>query len=411
VLFLRPTESATVFLQQLGRGLRRAEDKPCLTVIDFIGNQHRRFRFDARYRALTGASRAEIERYASDGFPYLPSGCHIELDRVASKIVLDNIRHQLRAGRAELVRELQRLGDVSLADYLTETRFEPDDLYRSATAPGWTALRRAARLPAPAEGPDEVPIARAIGRLLHVSDTERITVWRRWLNAPAAPDPDGLTERGRRLLGMLAATLAGSLPRSDGAAAILDRIWRHAGLRRELDEVLGWLDDRAADLTAPLRLGGAPDVPVHTHGRYTRDEILAAFGHGILTRPREWREGVRYDEAARTDIFAFTLKKAERDFSPTTMYRDYAISRELVHWESQSTLASGMPTAERYIHHARRGTNIVLFTRRTKAERAFICLGTARYVRHEGERPIAFVWRLDTPMPEVFFAEARTEAS
>src|SRR3712207_7650022 len=51
---LRPTESATVFLQQLGRGLRLAEDKACLTVLDFIGAQHQEFRFDVRFRALTG---------------------------------------------------------------------------------------------------------------------------------------------------------------------------------------------------------------------------------------------------------------------------------------------------------------------------------------------------------------------
>ena len=39
VLFLRPTESLTVFLQQLGRGLRLSEDKECLTVLDFIGTE------------------------------------------------------------------------------------------------------------------------------------------------------------------------------------------------------------------------------------------------------------------------------------------------------------------------------------------------------------------------------------
>ena len=37
VLFLRPTESLTIFLQQLGHGLRLAEGKECLTVLDFIG--------------------------------------------------------------------------------------------------------------------------------------------------------------------------------------------------------------------------------------------------------------------------------------------------------------------------------------------------------------------------------------
>ena len=87
VLFLRPTESATVFLQQLGRGLRLAEDKPCLTVLDFIGAQHQEFRFDLRFRALTGSSRRGLADDVEHGFPTLPAGCHIELDRVAAQIV------------------------------------------------------------------------------------------------------------------------------------------------------------------------------------------------------------------------------------------------------------------------------------------------------------------------------------
>ena len=74
ILLLRPTQSATIFLQQLGRGLRRAEGKAVLTVMDFIGQQRREFRFDLRYRALTGYGRKELEKAVEDEFPYLPSG-------------------------------------------------------------------------------------------------------------------------------------------------------------------------------------------------------------------------------------------------------------------------------------------------------------------------------------------------
>ncbi len=187
VLFLRPTESATVFLQQLGRGLRRAADKACLTVIDFIGNQHRRFRFDLRYRALTGAGRREVERYARDGFPYLPSGCHVELDRVAARVVLENIRQQIRSQRSELVAELRRTGDVPLAQFLEAAGCELEDVYRGS-APGWTALRRSAGIATPLPGrADEPALARALARLLHVGDVERIGAWRQWLTMDAPP--------------------------------------------------------------------------------------------------------------------------------------------------------------------------------------------------------------------------------
>lgn len=92
ILLLRPTQSATIFLQQLGRGLRRSEGKAVLTVMDFIGQQRREFRFDLRYRALTGYGRKELEKAVEDEFPYLPSGSQIVLDRVAQKVVLDNIK-------------------------------------------------------------------------------------------------------------------------------------------------------------------------------------------------------------------------------------------------------------------------------------------------------------------------------
>ena len=84
LLFLRPTESALVFLQQLGRGLRRHDRKDCVTVLDFIGQSHRQFRFDLRYRAVTGTTRVEVAKQVQRGFPFLPAGCSMQLDRVAT---------------------------------------------------------------------------------------------------------------------------------------------------------------------------------------------------------------------------------------------------------------------------------------------------------------------------------------
>ena len=112
VLFLRPTESSLVFLQQLGRGLRRIESKSCLTVLDFIGNANRRFRYDLRFRALLGGHRADTIRQIEEGFPRLPSGCTIELDREAAKIVLENVKSSLGSTFITLVRELRAMADA-----------------------------------------------------------------------------------------------------------------------------------------------------------------------------------------------------------------------------------------------------------------------------------------------------------
>ena len=116
LLFLRPTESALVFLQQLGRGLRRHERKDCVTVLDFIGQSHRQFRFDLRYRAVTGTTRTEVEKQIQLGFPFLPAGCSMQLDRVATQIVLDNLKSAIPSRRPAMVRELRALADARSAD-------------------------------------------------------------------------------------------------------------------------------------------------------------------------------------------------------------------------------------------------------------------------------------------------------
>ncbi len=158
VLFLRPTQSATIFLQQLGRGLRRAQGKAVLTALDFIGQHRREFRFDVRYRALTGSTRRGLERDIEQGFPFLPSGSQLVLDRVTERIVLENVRQQLRLTRRELVADVRSHGDLPLARYLEEAGRELADVYKHGS---WTAVRRDAALPTLPGGPDETSPAQA----------------------------------------------------------------------------------------------------------------------------------------------------------------------------------------------------------------------------------------------------------
>ena len=92
VLFLRPTESLTIFLQQLGRGLRLSEDKECLTVLDFIGQANRKYNFEDKFAALLSNTTRSVSREIKDGFVSVPKGCYIQLEKKAAKYILENIR-------------------------------------------------------------------------------------------------------------------------------------------------------------------------------------------------------------------------------------------------------------------------------------------------------------------------------
>jgi len=151
-------------------------------------------------------------------------------------------------------------------------------------------------------------------------------------------------------------------------------------------------------------------VPLEVHASYSREEILAALGFASQRRtPSTTREGVAWCNAVNADAFLVTLKKSDRDYSPTTMYRDFALSPDLFHWESQSTTSSASPTGQRYVNHRERGSHILLFVRAAKTyplgTAPYVFLGPADYVAHEGERPMAITWRLRRPMPtEVYQA-------
>ena len=419
VLLLRPTESAVVFLQQLGRGLRLSPEtgKSCLTVLDFIGQQHRRFRFDLRFRALLGSSRRELERQVDHGFPFLPPGCRLVLDRVSRDSVLRSLRDSLPSRQPALLQELRTLAaeglitpTSGLADWLQQLGMEPADFYGVPRA-GFTHLRRELGwLGGGAEAdphPEEERLTRAIGAgLLHLDDPERL----RWLVAalsvPKPPEREALGERELRNWRMVLVQIFGSGPRWRPLPEAWAVLWQAEAWRQELIQLLDLLAERCERRLKPLPW--ALPVPLRVHGRYSRAEIMAAFS--VLDAsgaPRNHREGVLWHQASQCDLLFVTLNKSEALFSPSTRYRDLALSPSLFHWESQSMTTAASATGQRYIHHDLRGSRVLLFVREYRREggrpggitEPFRCLGFAVYEGHEGERPMAIRWRLEQPIP------------
>jgi superfamily II DNA or RNA helicase len=411
VLFLRPTESATVFLQQLGRGLRLSDEKACLTVLDFIGHQSAEFRFDLRYRALSGVSRRRVIEEIERGFPTLPPGCHIQLDRYAAETVLQNVRSALRINWRGLVAELRNVGDVPLRTFLYETGVELEDIYRVGRG-GWATLRRSAGFDLRTPGPDDDALGRAIGRMLHIDDLGRLGFLEEVLQRPHPPRLAEFASRQQRLLTMLHFSLWGMYESRDRVDADLERVWAHPSRIDELLDVVQTLKARLMRVTQPVY----PDMsnPLQIHASYSLAELLAAFG---VNNPGSARgTGVRWIESEEADVFWFNLRKTEKHFSPTTMYADRAISPTLVQWESQNSASDTSPTGRRYISHRERGSSVHLFFRETKdsdgalGAPAYLYAGPATYVQHSGNRPMRILWKLEYELPADVFHAAHVAA-
>jgi superfamily II DNA or RNA helicase/HKD family nuclease len=400
VLMLRPTESPTLFLQQLGRGLRRSKGKTFCTVLDFVGTHRREFRFDRRYRALLGGTRRDIERAVRQGFPFLPAGCYMHLDAKASEIVQRSLREAIPTRWPARVEELRVIHaaypDVTLSKYLNESGLDLPDVYDGSR--GWSDLCEAAGVPIKPPGAHETALRRGLGRLLHVDDDERIAAYRQLLEMSYPVDVSQMPERGRRLVRMLVASLGDQVLTNDDALQdAVNLLWAHPQVRVELAQLLVELDERIDHLHGEL--DRHPQVPLQVHARYSRIEILAALGIGGKAKVAAWQSGVFEAKTENAELLAFTLDKSTGAFSPTTRYRDYAISRTLIHWESQAITRADSDTGRRYRNHENDGRSIMLFARLRADDRAFWSLGPATYRGHVGEKPMAITWELHTPLP------------
>jgi hypothetical protein len=193
-----------------------------------------------------------------------------------------------------------------------------------------------------------------------------------------------------------------------------NELWSAPAILDELRQLLAILEDRRG-LTHPLE-GRLAALPLRAHATYALDEVMAALDerdkNGCV---RRLREGVYHAKSLRADLLFVTLEKSEADYSPTTMYRDFAISPTRFHWETQSSIHEDTETGRRYITHEANGHAILLFVREKREARPgvtapYVLLGTARYVRHEGARPMAIEWELDREMPAWLFQEVKVAA-
>ena len=414
VMFLRPTESLTVFLQQLGRGLRHAPEKECLTVLDFVGQVHRHYRMDTRFRALLPKHRHAIDREVEMDFPHLPPGCSIQLDRQSREYVLRNIRENLKNLKLQVPDRLQTFTsqtgqDLTFGNFIRYHAYEPEVLLAKES---WSEWKSRARLcPVPAD-PDLVRLRKTLIRAAFINGPKEAVLLRRVIVRVSR----GEIEEAVALAGQSAMILyyriwgdkGGKLGISSLEEAFR-RLSKNPSILSDLDEILSW------SLDASEVSGVIPALPffcpLELHAQYGGKEIQAAFGRANLETSGKVGVGVFHFPEVKAYALLVTFQKTEREFSPSTMYADYPISRELLHWESQANTAQHHTDGQNLIHHADRGYHILVFARDQKKRNAatvpFTYLGPVDRVRYESERPIKIVWRLRHPMPVEMFEDNR----
>lgn len=407
VLFLRPTESLTVFLQQLGRGLRKYGDqKDCLTVLDFVGQANARYNFEERFRALLSVTTGGTVKQIQTGFPGLPSGCVIEIEKRAQAVILENIRQFFGRGESRM-QSLIRNFESDSGEALTLQNFLR--FYRLTAKSFYIQAKRSfARCCADAGKREDFPLtdfelsankALAKGWWADIDSPELIRQIRLLLSTPdLRMEVETESDRERRLTEMFAELLRSGQKDTADPVSRIEELRENPVIASELLDLLT-ISEHSRN-AVPVICDPAPDgIPFETGCTYTRNQILIA-----MDRLCTWREGVKYFKNRKADVFLITINKSESDFTSSTRYEDYAINDREFHWQSQSQTRSTSETADRYFHHEERGSRVFLFVRErrtdpeTKSAMSYTCLGEAVYVSHQGSAPINIVWRLKTPL-------------
>ena len=405
ILFLRPTESLTVFLQQLGRGLRLAENKECLTVLDFIGQARRDYNFQERFRALIGKTRHSIQHYVEQGFSNLPRGSFIQLEKQTKEYILKNLK-QTSSSRKHFINKIKYFVEdtglaLTLENFVHYHGISLYELYGGRSGQrSFRGMMVDAEVLAPFEFENEENLTKRIPALLNLNSRRLL----RFLLEYLEEDKQLTTEEDRLMLTMFYYTFYRVEPAKLGYENIEDGVQSALSCRMFRDEVIEILKYNEAHLDFVDMINSLPYVcPLDLHCKYSTDQVLASFGNWNEEKAPTFREGVKYFEDKSTDIFFITLNKSDKDFSPSTLYEDYAINERLFHWQTQSRTSEESPTAKRYINHRQSDNRIVLFVREYKEENnftaPFVFLGEAEYVKHEGNKPMSIVWRLKEEMP------------
>ena len=415
ILFLRPTESLTVFLQQFGRGLRKAEGKDFVTILDFVGQCNKEFNYTDRFRRLMGRTSMGVAEEIEKDFPHLPLGCHITLESKAKEYIMENIRASIgsfRKARIEnWVRTFKNDFDkpLTLTNFLTLHQIQLEKFYKvyswnSLMADTGQIYRRSSF---------ENQLRRAVYKkwlstdsFTYFSFIERMAQQRMKVNVQALD----IIEKQMAL--MLYYDLFQEAGQYNSLQGMFNDLATDNLFCDELKEVMGLLKNRCEAYEKPDN-SVLINFPLKLHGVYTKDQIFVAIGTSTLDRKSSNREGVERNKVRNIEAMYVDIIK-DREEGSNTNYNDFAINETLFNWETQNKVSPDSQAGRNYINQTQ---TMLLFVRQQDSfpedkgrTMGYTYLGEVKLVKWQGARPMEIVWRLKTPMPASFFKIARHRA-
>ncbi|MGE5628594.1 MAG: DUF3427 domain-containing protein [Solirubrobacterales bacterium] len=422
LLFLRPTESLTVFIQQLGRGLRIADGKECVTVLDYVGQANKQYNYYEKFATLSRKKGKELKESIEENNVLLPKGCYLYMEKVAREYILKNIGCYINDKRGILskIKELAYVkgNEISLSDFISIYDVDLLEIYKiKGSLNGKSVNRSFRRLCVEADIKDdfycteEGLLSKALGRIAFINSIKMLRLLIDIMDNMDSYKDYAFSEQEETILLMFHYTLWGNSLTDMQMNTVYDSMLRLKENKEMFYEVFEIIKYNYNNISIVSKDDmSMKNSALEVHCSYTTDQILVALGKHEKEKKYSFQEGVLQVKEKNLDAFFITLNKVEKHYSPSTMYNDYAINSELFHWQTQSKIGPDTPTLNRYINHKKDDHKIILFVRENKTLNGFTSpftyLGTADYVRHYGAYPVNIIWKLHEPLPPTMEVKA-----
>ncbi|KJD35153.1 restriction endonuclease subunit R [Tamlana sedimentorum] len=412
LLFLRPTESLTIFLQQLGRGLRLHEEKDCLTVLDFVGNSKPEYNFEHKFRALIGKTNTTVKKEVEDDFPHLPLGCSIILEKKTKETILKNISAVTSLNKTKLIQRIQQFQNethlpLTIGNFSTFYNIPIQYIYKRGS---WKRLCQLAGKIENFNSINEKDIVSAIlNKWMSTNSLSYFSFILKIAKQNFMVNISNLNDNEKTMLLMLHYDIWQKEGGFDSLEKSIHQIGTNPILVEEIKEVLEFLINKIDFKELPIKL--PYKQPLKLHNRYTRDQILAAFKFSSFSKKSSNREGTALNKDLNTELLFINLIKSDENFSPTTMYDDYAVNELLFHWQTQNSARPDKGKGLSYIKHQEENKRILLFVReKAKDEfgntKGYVFIGEGNLKDYYGSKPMSINWELNEPMPNYLWKDA-----
>jgi len=414
LLFLRPTESLTVFLQQLGRGLRLHESKEYLTVLDFIGQGHVEYSFEHKFRGMLGRTHTKVIDEIENEFPHLPLGCSIVLERMAKEIILKSVSQNIKGGKNKIVSAIRKFSDeydieCSLKNFCEFKEISLKKIYDTDLL--WFELLDLSRNQKIVENKNHRILAKVMATTW--LSTDSLSYFTFIVNNVSDGFISVIGEDQNQWLLMLYYDLFDEAPGVDDFNKLKEFLSNFFTDEKVKKEVQDFFSLRLIQLGAIEKHFTLSFVTaLRLHGRYTRNQILVAMEKSSLSKKYSSREGVFVVHEKNIELLFVTLDKTDGKYNPSTMYHDYFVNERLFHWQSQNATAPNSKKGMSYVNHGTERKMILLFVREATCDEngltmAFVFCGSLTYKSHTGTKPMNIIWELNQLPPALLLSEGR----